>query len=89
MGCLFYAQKLKREGGGHIGPNQRQKLFADEYLISEGYSAAIKAGHSGKYAKSRCHELLKMLVSAYIEERMKELEKKKIAKQDEYKSYRY
>lgn len=48
------------------------------------YSAAIKAGYSEKYAKSRSHELLENVgVKNYIEERMKELEKKKIAKQDE------
>ena len=48
------------------------------------YSAAIKAGYSEKYAKSRSHELLENVgVKTYIEERMKELEKKKIAKQDE------
>lgn len=85
MGCLFYAQKSSSEGGGHIGLNQRQKLFADEYLISGVvYTSAIKAGYSEKYAKSRSHELLENVgVKAYIEERMKELEKKKIAKQDE------
>ena len=85
MGCLFYAQKSSDEGGGHIALNQRQKLFADEYLISGVvYTSAIKAGYSEKYAKSRSHELLENVgVKAYIEERMKELEKKKIAKQDE------
>ena len=68
-----------------IGLNQRQKLFADEYLISDVvYSSAIKAGYSEKYAKSRSHELLENVrIKTYIEERMKELEKKKIAKQDE------
>lgn len=68
-----------------IGLNQRQKLFADEYLISGVlYSSAIKAGYSEKYAKSRSHELLENVgVKTYSEERMKELEKKKIAKQDE------
>lgn len=81
MGCLL----LCNEGGGHIGLNQRQKLFADEYLISGvAQTAAIKAGYSEKYAKKRSHELLANVgVKAYIEERMKDLEKKKIAKQDE------
>lgn len=85
MGCLFYAQKSSSEGGGHIGLNQRQKLFADEYLISGiAYNAALKAGYSEKYAKKFSHKLLEnMGIKAYIEERMKELEKKKIAKQDE------
>ena len=85
VGCLFYAQESSSEGGGHIGLNQRQKLFADEYLISGiAYNAALKAGYSEKYAKKFSHKLLEnMGIKAYIEERMKELEKKKIAKQDE------
>lgn len=65
--------------------NERQKKFADEYIISGvAYNAALKAGYSEKYAKARSHELLANVgIKAYIEERMKELEKKKIAKQDE------
>lgn len=65
--------------------NERQKKFADEYLISGvAHSAAIKAGYSEKYARKRSHELLANVgIKAYIEERMKELEKQKIAKQDE------
>lgn len=68
-----------------IGLNQRQKLFADEYLISGiAYNAALKAGYSENYAKTRAHKLLENdRIKSYIEERMKELEKKKIAKQDE------
>ena len=85
MGCLFLYTKKWHEGGGHIGLNQRQKLFADEYLISGvAYNAALKAGYSEKYAKARSHVLLENVgIKAYIEERMKELEKQKIAKQDE------
>lgn len=46
--------------------------------------AAVKAGYSENYAKKRGHELLANVgIKAYIEERLKELEKKKIAKQDE------
>ena len=81
----FLCTKSSSEGGGYIGLNQRQKLFADEYLISGiAYNAALKAGYSEKYAKKFSHKLLEnMGIKAYIEERMKELEKKKIAKQDE------
>lgn len=81
----FLYTKSSSEGGGHIGLNQRQKLFADEYLISGiAYNAALKAGYSEKYAKARSHDLLENVgIKTYIEERMKELEKKKIAKQDE------
>lgn len=65
--------------------NERQKLFADEYLITGvAHSAALKAGYSENYAKTRSHKLLENdRIKAYIEERMKELEKQKIAKQDE------
>lgn len=65
--------------------NERQKKFADEYLISGvAYNAALKAGYSEKYAKSDSHKLLENTrIKAYIDERMKELEKEKIAKQDE------
>lgn len=81
----FLCAKSSDEGGGHIGLNQRQKLFADEYLISGiAYNAALKAGYSENYAKTRAHKLLENdRIKAYIEERLKELEKKKIAKQDE------
>lgn len=48
------------------------------------YNAALKAGYSENYSRKRGHELLANVgVKAYIEERLKELEKKKIAKQDE------
>ena len=65
--------------------NERQKNFADEYLISGiAYNAALKAGYSENYAKTRAHKLLENnRIKAYIEERLKELEKEKIAKQDE------
>ena len=48
------------------------------------YNAALKAGYSENYSKTRAHKLLENdRIKAYIEERLKELEKKKIAKQDE------
>ena len=69
--------------------NERQKLFADEYLISGiAYNAALKAGYSEKYAKTNSHKLLENTrIKAYIEERMKELEKKK--NQDGYMTKPY
>lgn len=65
--------------------NERQKKFADEYIISGvAYNAALKAGYTENYAKTRSHKLLENdRIKAYIEERLKELEKDKIAKQDE------
>lgn len=48
------------------------------------YNAALKAGYSENYSRTRSHKLLENDgIKAYIEERLKELEKKKIAKQDE------
>lgn len=48
------------------------------------YNAALKAGYSENYSKTRSHKLLENDgIKDYIEERLKELEKKKIAKQDE------
>ncbi|ARU14557.1 TerS [Streptococcus phage P9852] len=48
------------------------------------YNAALKAGYSENYSKTTAHKLLENgRIKAYIDERMKELEKKKIAKQDE------
>lgn len=82
VGCLFL---ITSEGGGHIGLSERQKRFADEYLISGvAYNAAIKAGYSEKYARARSHILLENVgIQDYINERMEDLAKKKIAKQDE------
>lgn len=60
MGCLFYAQKSSNEGGGHIGLNQRQKLFASEYIkLGNGTQAAINAGYSPKTSGAQAEKLLK------------------------------
>lgn len=60
MGCLFYAQKSSNEGGGHIGLNQRQKLFASEYIkLGNGTQAAINAGYSERTASSQSERLLR------------------------------
>lgn len=60
MGCLFYAQKSSSEGGGHIGLNQRQKLFASEYIkLGNGTQAAINAGYSPRTSGAQAEKLLK------------------------------
>ena len=60
MGCLFYAQESNSEGGGHIGLNQRQKLFASEYIkLGNGTQAAINAGYSERTASSQSERLLR------------------------------
>lgn len=62
MGCLFYAQKSSSEGGGHIGLNQRQKLFASEYIkLGNATQAAINAGYSEKTAGRIAGQNLKKL----------------------------
>lgn len=60
MGCLFYAQESNSEGGGHIGLNQRQKLFASEYIkLGNGTQAVINAGYSERTASSQSERLLR------------------------------
>ena len=60
MGCLFYAQNSSSEGGGHIGLNQRQKLFASEYIkLGNGTQAAINAGYSPRTSGAQAEKLLK------------------------------
>ena len=64
----------------------QQKMFADEYMTNGGnaYQAAIAAGYSHNYAKSKSSGWVeKDGIKEYIEERMKELDSKKIAKQEE------
>lgn len=65
--------------------NERQRRFADEYIISgTAYPAAIKAGYSEKYAKTHSHVLLENTrIKKYIDERMEELQSQKVADQQE------
>lgn len=65
--------------------NERQRRFADEYIISGvAYSAAIKAGYSEKYAKTNSHVLLENTrIEKYISERMEILKSEKVADQQE------
>ena len=54
--------------------NERQKHFADEYIISKNATkSAIKAGYSGKTAYSIGQKLLKKVeISEYIKKRTEE-----------------
>jgi phage terminase small subunit len=63
----------------------KQKAFADYYIeTGNATEAAIKAGYSKKTAKETGYEnLTKPHIKAYIEERMAEKDKKRIASQDE------
>ena len=69
--------------------NARQKMFADEYLISgNAEQAAIKAGYSEKYARGNAHKLVANSgIKEYIEERLKQIESSKIADAAEVMRY--
>ena len=59
----------------------KQKAFCDYYLESlNATEAAIKAGYSKNYAKAQAHKLLENVgIKNYIDERLKELEEKRVA----------
>lgn len=67
----------------------KQKRFADEYIISgNATQSAIKAGYSKKTAGVIAVENLeKPNIKAYIDKRLKELDAKAIAKQEEVLQY--
>lgn len=67
----------------------KQKRFADEYIISGSlYQSAIEAGYSENYARKQAHKLLANVgIKTYINKRLKELDDKKIAKQEEVLKY--
>ncbi|MGF3141269.1 terminase small subunit [Facklamia sp. P13064] len=63
----------------------KQKKFADEYIVSgNATQAAIKAGYSKKYVNTNASKLLQnTTIKTYIDQRLKEIEKDKIATADE------
>lgn len=67
----------------------KQKRFADEYIISgNAYQSAIDAGYSKTYAKADSHKFLeKPGIKSYIESRMLEMDKRKVADQQEVLEY--
>ena len=67
----------------------KQQKFADEYIISgNAIKSAIEAGYSDNYAKKQSHKLLVNVgIKSYIDERMKEIESKKSATQQEVIEY--
>jgi gp1 len=78
---------LRREaGGGKLKKlTLKQQKFADEYIISgNATQSAIKAGYSEKYANTNAVKLLQnTTIKAYLDERLSELNSKKIADQQE------
>lgn len=67
----------------------KQKRFADEYIISgNAEEAAVIAGYSKKYARGNAYKLVaKSGIKSYIDKRLKELDDKQIAKQEEVLKY--
>ena len=67
----------------------KQKRFADEYIISgNAYQSAIEAGYSEAYARADSHKFLENPgIKSYIAERMAEIDKEKIASQEEVLEY--
>lgn len=63
----------------------KQKKFADEYIIcGNATEAAIKAGYSKKYTNTNANKLLQnTTVKKYIDERLEEIDNKKIMDQKE------
>lgn len=69
--------------------NDRQRRFADEYLIDlNAERAAIRAGYSKRYARGNAYKLVaNEYIKEYIKKRMDEKEKELIADQDEVLKY--
>lgn len=67
----------------------RQKAFADNYIeCGNATVSAVKAGYKEKYAGTNADKLLKNTkVAAYISERMKPTEEKRIASGNEVMEY--
>lgn len=65
--------------------NERQRRFADEYIISGNIErSALTAGYSKTYARGRSHELLANVgIKEYIDKRLEEIKSKKIMDQTE------
>lgn len=68
---------------------EKQKRFADEYLIDlNATQAAIRAGYSEKTARQiGAENLTKPFIKTYIDEQMTKKEDQLIAKQDEILKY--
>lgn len=75
-------------GGVHVMKiklTEKQKRFADYYIeTGNATEAAIKAGYSQKTAKEMGYEnLTKPHIKAYIDERIREMDEKRIMKAEE------
>lgn len=82
-------KRTKVEPQEVIGMKDRQRRFADEYLIDlNAEAAAVRAGYSPKYARGNAYKLVaKSGIKEYIEKRMAEKESELIADQNEVLRY--
>lgn len=64
--------------------NERQRRFADEYLIDlNAEAAAVRAGYSSRYARGNAHKLVANgCIKQYIDERIEERKKRTEITQD-------
>ncbi|MGZ0086912.1 terminase small subunit [Caldibacillus thermoamylovorans] len=64
---------------------EKQKRFADHYIeLGNAEEAAKKAGYSGATARGHAHKLLQnVAIKEYIEQRLAEKDKERVASQDE------
>ena len=78
-------EKLLKGGIALEGLNEKQKMFADEYIkCGNASQAARTAGYKAGYAGSNTAKLLNNTkVRAYLQKRMEEKDKKTVASQDE------
>lgn len=79
-GLSFLCAKSSSGGGGHIGLNQRQKLFASEYIkLGNGTQAAINAGYSERTASSQSERLLRNVeIKSFIQGEVKKMHSENI-----------
>lgn len=70
---------IRNEGGGHIGLNQRQKLFASEYIkLGNATQAAINAGYSEKAGRIAGQNLKKLEIKSYIDAEVEKMHSENI-----------
>ena len=74
---------------GQVKLTERQKAFCDYYIETlNATEAARRAGYSEKTAKEiGCENLTKPNIQAYIQERLKQMDKERIASAEEVLEY--
>ena len=82
-------ERIETKGVGQVKLTERQKAFCDYYIETlNATEAARRAGYSEKTAKEiGCENLTKPNIQAYIQERLKQMDKKRIASAEEVLEY--